>query len=95
MNKKELINLLKEDLKLNEQDSTKIIMAVLDSITDSLNSGEKVNLRGFGTLCVKKRATRKARNIATGEIIEIPAQKKVCFSISDLLKKKIKLSKQT
>lgn len=94
MNKKELVSLLKQDLTINEEDSAKIVTAVLGAITNSLNAGEKINLRGFGTLSVKKRATRKARNIATGEIIEIPAQEKVCFSTSSLLKKKLKASKQ-
>ncbi|KAF0248196.1 MAG: DNA-binding protein HU-beta [bacterium] len=92
MNKKSLIELVKKDTQLTEQESAKVVTQILESITSTLSSGEKVDLRGFGAFSVHKRAARKGRNLNTGEIIEIPARKAVSFRASKTLKQKIRLS---
>jgi DNA-binding protein HU-beta len=95
MNKKTLIELIRKDTQLTEQESTKVVTELLESITGTLSKGEKVDLRGFGTFFVTKRAVRKGRNIATGEMIEIPARKAVSFRASTTLRQKIKSSAQS
>lgn len=92
MNKKKLIELVKQDTELTEQESTRVVTEILETITNSLSSGEKVDLRKFGIFSVTNRAARKARNIATGEVIDIPSRKAVSFRASSKLKQKIKSS---
>lgn len=95
MNRKDLIEVVKLNTNLSEQDSAKLVIEILDAITDSLGKSEKVDLRGFGIFSVTKRAARKARNIATGKIMDIPARHTVGFRTSETLKNKIKSSKNT
>lgn len=51
----------------------KIVDAFIDSVKDSLSSGEDVYLRGFGSFIVKRRAEKVARNISKNTTIVIPA----------------------
>ena len=58
----------------------------LDTITETLAAGDKVQLVGFGTFEVKARGARTGRNPKTGETIEVPASKHPAFSASKALK---------
>ncbi|NLZ70932.1 MAG: HU family DNA-binding protein, partial [Clostridiaceae bacterium] len=49
MNKTELVAAVAEETKLSKKDSQKAVNAVLETITDELEKGEKVTLVGFGT----------------------------------------------
>jgi len=48
---------------------------VLDSIINSLQDGEKVELRGFGSFKIRVRGPRKGRNPKTGETVDVPGKK--------------------
>jgi DNA-binding protein HU-beta len=74
MNKSELINQVTETTELAKKDVTKAVEAVFEVISATLASKEPVNLSGFGNFTVKDRAARTARNIKTGEPIEVPAK---------------------
>jgi DNA-binding protein HU-beta len=62
------------------------VNAILDSIKDSLASGEKVSLVGFGSFSVKKRAARTGRNPRTGAALKIKAKKVPVFKAGKALK---------
>ena len=62
------------------------LTAVLNTISDALAAGEKVQLIGFGTFDVKERAARTGRNPRTKETIEIPASKIPQFKAGKELK---------
>lgn len=53
-----------------------------DVIIETLQSGEDIFSRGFGTFTIKERAARKARNISAGTVIDVPAKKVVKFKSS-------------
>ena len=53
-----------------------------DVIIETLQSGEDIFSRGFGTFTIKERAARKARNILAGTVIDVPAKKVVKFKSS-------------
>lgn len=53
-----------------------------DVIIETLQSGEDIFPRGFGTFTIKERAARKARNISAGTVIDVPAKKVVKFKSS-------------
>lgn len=88
--KTELINAVAEQADLSKKDATKAVDAVLDSITAALNSGDKVNLIGFGAFEVRERAARKGRNPQTGDEIEIAATKVPAFKPGKQLKDAVK-----
>ncbi|GFN32582.1 HU family DNA-binding protein [Paenibacillus xylaniclasticus] len=90
MNKTDLINKAAEISELSKKDTTKVLDAVLEVISDALASGEDVRLVGFGNFEVRERAARKGRNPQTNEEIEIPASKSPAFKASKSLKEKVK-----
>ncbi len=86
MNKAELINAVSEKTGLSKKDSEKAINATFDTIGESLEAGEKVQLVGFGVFDVKERAARIGRNPKTKEEIEIPASRVPTFKAGKALK---------
>lgn len=90
MNKSELVELVAEKTEMSKKDSEKAVKAVLDSITDGLVKGDKVQLVGFGTFEVRNRKEREGRNPATGEKIKIKALKVPAFKPGKALKEKVK-----
>ena len=89
MNKTELIAAVAEKTGMSKKDTEAVIAATLGTITAALHEEEKVQLMGFGSFEVKKRAARTGRNPRTGEIIEIPATYGVRISAGSLLKKAV------
>ncbi|WP_368651964.1 HU family DNA-binding protein [Ornithinibacillus sp. 4-3] len=90
MNKTDLVNAVAEASELSKKDAGKAVDAVFQAITDSLASGEKVQIIGFGNFEVRDRAARKGRNPQTGEEIEIPASKVPAFRAGKALKDAVK-----
>lgn len=90
LNKTDLVNAVAEASELSKKDAGKAVDAVFQAITDSLASGEKVQIIGFGNFEVRDRAARKGRNPQTGEEIEIPASKVPAFRAGKALKDAVK-----
>ena len=86
MNKAELINAVAASAGLSKKDTETVINATLDTIAASLQEGDKVQLVGFGSFEVKKRAERIGRNPKTKESIKIPASKVPVFKAGKALK---------
>ena len=86
MNKAELINAVAASADVYKKDTEAVISAMLDTITEALKEGDKVQLVGFGSFEVKKRAARIGRNPRTKEEIEIPATVLPVFKAGKLLK---------
>ncbi|RAU94732.1 HU family DNA-binding protein [Paenibacillus sp. YN15] len=79
MNKSDLIAKVAESSELSKKDATKAVEAVFEAITEALQSGDKVQLVGFGNFEVRERSARKGRNPQTGKEIDIPASKVTSF----------------
>ena len=86
MNKTELIAAVAEKTELTKKDSGKALDALTEIITETLASGDKVQLVGFGTFEVSERAERTGRNPQTGEEMSIPASKAPKFKPGKALK---------
>jgi integration host factor subunit beta len=72
MIKSELVQkLAKENLHLYPRDLEKVVNAILDTISDALARGDRVELRGFGTFGVKNRGARTGRNPKTGDLVQV------------------------
>ena len=86
MNKSELIAAVAAKTGETKKNAEASLDAFVDVITESLIKGDKVQLVGFGSLEVRKRAARKGRNPQTKEEIKIPASKAPVFKAGKALK---------
>lgn len=73
MNKAELITSIAEKSNLTKKDAEVALKAFIESVQETLEKGEKVQLIGFGTFETRDRAARVGRNPRTKEEIQIPA----------------------
>ncbi len=86
MNKTDLVAVVAQKTGLTKKDAERVINATVETITDSLMKGEKVQISGFGIFEVKAREARVGRNPRTKESIEIPATRTPAFKASKALK---------
>ena len=75
MNKTEFVEAIAKTAGLTKADAARAVEAVVEVVTKALKKGEAVQITGFGTFAVAKRAARKGRNPATGKEIKIAASK--------------------
>ncbi|HJA99682.1 MAG TPA: HU family DNA-binding protein [Candidatus Mediterraneibacter merdavium] len=86
MNKTELIAAIAEQADISKKDSEKALKAFIDVVTEALKNDDKVQLVGFGTFEVSKRAAREGRNPQTGKTMKIAACKAPKFKAGKALK---------
>ena len=86
MNKAELVDAIATKTGVTKKVATEQLEAFVDVVSDSLKKGEKVQLVGFGSFEVRKRATRKGRNPQTGAEMKIPASNAPVFKAGKALK---------
>ncbi len=86
MNKSELIAEVASKAEITKKDADAAVNAVIDSITESLKKGDKVQLVGFGTFEVRTRGARTGRDPRTGKEIKIAASKAPAFKAGKALK---------
>ncbi len=85
MTKAELVEKVANRIELSKKDAEVVINAIIQSISDSLAGGEKVEIRGFGSFRIRDRNARTARNPKSGEWLEVPAKKVQFFkAVNDL-----------
>lgn len=92
MNKADLVAEIASKTGATKKDSEASLNAITEAITEALVKGDKVQLVGFGSFEVRKRAARKGRNPQTKEEIKIPASKAPKFkpgkALKDIVNKK-------
>ena len=92
MNKSDLIAAISAKTGTTKKDAEAALNAYVSVVTEALEKDEKVQLVGFGSFEVRKRAARKGRNPQTKEEIKIPASKAPVFkagkALKDLVNKK-------
>ena len=86
MNRTELVAAVAQKTGLTKKDAERVVCATMDTITESLVKGEKVQISGFGIFEVKEREARVGRNPRTKESIQIPASRQPAFKASKTLK---------
>ena len=86
MNKSDLVAAMAAKTGDTKKSAEETLNAFVDVVTDALVKGEKVQLVGFGSFEVRKRAARKGRNPQTKEEIKIPASKAPVFKAGKALK---------
>ena len=86
MNKAELVDAMAKKAGLSKKDAEAALGAFTDTVAAALKKGDKVQLVGFGTFEVAKRAAREGKNPQTGEKIKIAACKAPKFKAGKALK---------
>ena len=86
MNKSDLIAAISAKTGTTKKDAEAALNAFVSVVTEALEKDEKVQLVGFGSFEVRKRAARKGRNPQTKEEIKIPASKAPVFKAGKALK---------
>lgn len=86
MTKAELVEIISQETGVSKKDTGLIVNLIMDNISQALVSGDKVELRGFGSFKVKTRRARLARNPRTGAAVNVPAKRVPFFKSSNDLK---------
>lgn len=89
-------DLIEEVLKISElprKESETIVETIFDSIIESLQKGDKIEIRGFGSFRTRQRRGRIGRNPKTGAKVEVPPKKIPFFKPSKELKDFVNNSK--
>ena len=91
MNKGELVEAVqkKAGADLSKAAADRLVSATIESIFNSLKKGQSVQLIGFGTFSIGKRAARTGRNPQTGEALKIKAAKTIKFTAGKALKEAV------
>src|ERR1700684_942736 len=86
MTKAELIEEVSRVVEMTRKDSEVIVEAIFDSVVRALRTGDKIEIRGFGSFRTRPRQPRVARNPKTGARVDVPAKRIPYFKPSKELK---------
>lgn len=86
MTKADLIEEVSRVVEMTRKDSEVIVEAIFDSIVRSLRTGDKIEIRGFGSFRTRQRQPRVGRNPKTGTRVEVPSKRIPYFKPSKELK---------
>ena len=86
MTKADLIGVVAKRLDITQVQAGIIVEAALRSVVSALQTGQEVEIRGFGSFRFRKRAPRKGRNPKTGERVDVPPKKIPYFKMGKELK---------
>jgi DNA-binding protein HU-beta len=89
LNKAELVSSIAQKAEMSKKDAEKALNGFTESVEETLEKGEKVQLVGFGSFEVRERAARKGINPQTKEEITIEASKVPVFRVGKAFRDKI------
>ena len=96
MTKAELIDEVSRVVEMTRKDSEVIVEAIFISVVQALHSGDKIEIRGFGSFRTRRRQPRVGRNPKTGARVDVPAKRIPYFKpskeLKDLVNQDIKTS---
>ncbi len=92
MIRSELVQLLCEDHPdLTGKEIERVVSAFYDSITEQLQRGGRVELRGFGAFSTREREARKGRNPRTGDTVDVDAKRVPYFKPGKEMRERLNL----
>jgi integration host factor subunit beta len=95
MTKADLIEEVSRVVEMTRKDSEVIVEAIFDSVVRSLRTGDKIEIRGFGSFRTRQRQPRVGRNPKTGTRVEVPSKRIPYFKPSKELKDLVNHSTHT
>jgi DNA-binding protein HU-beta len=92
MTKAEIVANISENSGIEKADVLRVVEDLMVEVKDSLNQGNNVYLRGFGSFIVKQRAEKTGRNISKNTTIKIPAHNIPAFKPAKVFVESVKKS---
>ncbi len=89
MKKAEFISTVASKVEMPKKDVSKVIDAMLQTITEALKEGKSVSFIGFGAFTTSKRAARKTKLPGTEKLVDVPETKVVKFKVGKQLKEEV------
>jgi integration host factor subunit alpha len=87
MTKADMGKIICEKMGFALKESTEIVEQVFEIIKETLESGEKIKISGFGNFVIRQKRPRAGRNPQTGEKMGISGRRVVTFKSSNVLRK--------
>lgn len=92
MTKADIVEALYQKVGFSKKEAADLVELVFDTIKNTLASGDKIKISGFGNFVVREKRSRIGRNPQTGEQIEISARKVLTFRPSQVLRAEVNAS---
>jgi integration host factor subunit beta len=89
MNKAKLIEKVSERVQIPSNAAKVIVDTLFDSMRESLEKGEGIEIRGFGSFVVRQYGAYKGRNPKTGKTVDVPPKKLPFFKVGKELKGRV------
>lgn len=90
MTKRELIDeVVRQFPQLARRNAEDVVQAIFDTMTETLRSGERIEIRGFGSFVVKQRRAREGRNLKTGDVVPVAAKRIPFFKVGKELRLRV------
>jgi integration host factor subunit beta len=90
MTRSDLVEALAQQFgQLTQRDAEMAVKAILDAMTDALARGHRIELRGFGSFSVSRRAPRLGRNPRSGEKVAVPEKRVPHFKPGKALRENV------
>jgi len=86
MTKADIVERIHQKIGFSKKESAEMVETVFSLMKNTLESGEKIKVAGFGNFEVKQKKDRRGRNPQTGEAITIEARRILTFKPSNVLK---------
>jgi len=90
MTRSELVTALAERFpQLSPKDAEMAARAILDSMSETLIKGHRIEIRGFGSFSINRRAARQGRNPRSGEPVMVPEKRSPHFKVGKALREAV------
>jgi integration host factor subunit beta len=89
MTKSQLIELLIEKAQLTKKQSESVINIIIDSLSNSLANGQRIEIRGFGAFSVRNYKSYNGRNPKTGENVVVNGKRLPFFKVGKDMKLRV------
>jgi len=89
MNKSELVDALAEKGKMTRKKAEDVVDLIFNSMVDAMKSGDRIEIRGFGSFVVKDYGSYRGRNPRTGQSIEVRPKKLPFFKVGKELRERV------
>jgi len=86
MNRAELIEKVSERVRITSKVAKVVVDTIFDAMQESLEKGEGIEIRGFGSFVVRNYGAYKGRNPKTGEIVDVAPKKLPYFKVGKEMK---------
>ncbi len=89
MTKADIVERIHQKIGFSKKESSEMVESVFGILKNTLETGEKIKIAGFGNFVVKQKADRRGRNPQTDDTITIAARRILTFKPSQVLKNAI------